>query len=327
MLKKILSALLCAALFVLPLAGCSPSPTAVTVGGRKVDASEYAFYLSYNRIRSGEPSGTILYSAESTALAREAALDQIVTNEVVRLKCAELGLTLSAETKAQLAAEKAALIDSLGGKAAYLDYLKQANLTDRAYDKLAENESWYNLLYDHMQEDGRRYYTDEKLRQYFAEHYATVKYIFFTMLDNDGQFLPLEERQEKRLLAESVLAKAQTPDADFDALMAQYNEDPAMTVGFPVSELEAGSTYYLTSLFSLEENQVSELLTLQDGWYILKRCPVSATVYDENQQDIAEAALDWRFDQTLRQWKTEYSVTVHPVVDQIDLNNLSDYVK
>ena len=109
--------------------------------------------------------------------------------------------------------------------------------------------------------------------------------------------------------------------------MAQYNEDPAMTAGFPVSELEAGSTYYLTSLFSLEENQVSELLTLQDGWYILKRCPVSATVYDENQQDIAEAALDWRFDQTLRQWKTEYSVTVHPVVDQIDLNNLSEYIK
>ena len=100
-----------------------------------------------------------------------------------------------------------------------------------------------------------------------------------------------------------------------------------MTAGFPVSELEAGSTYYLTSLFSLEENQVSELLTLQDGWYILKRCPVSATVYDENQQDIAEAALDWRFDQTLRQWKTEYSVTVHPVVDQIDLNNLSEYIK
>lgn len=326
-MKKILSLLFCAALLSALFAGCSPSPTAVTVGGRKVDAAEYAFYLSYNRIRSGEPSGTILHSAEGTARAREAALEQIVTNEVVRLKCAELGLRLSDETRRQLSEEKASLIESLGGKAAYLDYLKQANLTDRSHDKLTENEAWYNLLYDHMQEEGRRYYTDEKLRQYFAQHYATVKYIFFTMLDNEGELLPQEERQQKRILAESVLEQAQAPDADFDALMAQYNEDPAMTVGFPVGELEAASTYYLTTLFSLEENQVSELLVQQDGWYILKRCPVSATVYDENQQDIADAALDWRFDQTLQQWKTEYSVTVHAVVDKIDLNNLSDYVK
>lgn len=71
--RKHLVCSLAFALCLLLLSGCSPSPTAVTVGGRKVDASEYAFYLSYNRISTGEASGTILYDEEDTAAAKTAA--------------------------------------------------------------------------------------------------------------------------------------------------------------------------------------------------------------------------------------------------------------
>ena len=120
---------------------------------------------------------------------------------------------------------------------------------------------------------------------------------------------------------------AMMPEADFDALMAEYNEDPTMTVGVPVSKLEADSTEYLTTLFDLEENQVSSPIVLSDGVYILKRCPISASYYDENQSDIYQAALDWRFDETLAGWLGDYPVTVSSVVDKIDLNNLRDYIK
>ena len=54
------------------------------------------------------------------------------------------------------------------------EYLHQAYLTDRAYDKFQENKLWYELLYDHMLEDSSVYFTDEMLRQYFAENYATL---------------------------------------------------------------------------------------------------------------------------------------------------------
>ena len=74
--NKLIAMLLAAALCAALLCGCSPSPTAVTVGGRKVDASEYAFYLYYNR-PDASASGTVVYDDAVMASVRQAALDQI----------------------------------------------------------------------------------------------------------------------------------------------------------------------------------------------------------------------------------------------------------
>lgn len=325
--KKITALALACILLLTLLTGCSPSPTAVTVGDRKVDASEYAFYLHYNRISTGEESGTILYDDDANQAAREAALDQIVTNEVLRLKCEEFGLELSKEQKASLKSAKDQLIESLGGSAAYLDYLNQSLLTDRAYDKFQENGYYSQLLYDYMTTDSQSYFTDEALRQYFASNYATVKYIFFSFTDEDGNEFDREAREGILENAEAVALSAREESADFDALMAEYNEDVSMTAGFPISRLEAASTEYLTALFDLEENQVSDPILQSDGCYILKRCPVAVTYYDENQRDIFLAACNDRFEEAMTQWKTEYEVKVAKIVDKINLSNLGDYVK
>ena len=69
-MKRFSALLLSALLLLCLLAGCSPSPTAVIVGGRKVDASEYAFYLHYNRVNSGEDDSTVIYSADALETAR-----------------------------------------------------------------------------------------------------------------------------------------------------------------------------------------------------------------------------------------------------------------
>lgn len=326
--KKITALALGGLLLLTLCCGCSPSPTAVQVGSRKVDASEYAFYLYYNRVNSGAESGTVLYDDTATQTAREVALDQIITNEVVRLKCEEFDLELSEAQQTTLSLNKERLIESLGGKAAYLSYLEQTYLTDRAYDKFQSNTYYYDILYTHMALENQDDFTDEKLRQYFSEHYATVKYIYLGLLDNDGQPLDKELYAEQTALAESILEQARAEGADFDALMAQYNEDISMTVGgFAISEPEARSTDYLTPLFDLEENQVSDILTMSDGYYILKRCPVSATYYDENQTDIYQAALDEKFAETLDGWKSEYTVTVEKIVDKINLSNFAEYIK
>ena len=325
-MKKSIPALMLLCALLLPLlCGCSPSPTAVTVGDRKVDASEYAFYLNYNRLSTGEESGTVLFDEEDNAAAREAAIQQIVTGEVVRLKCEELGLELSDTQRQTLRSAKEQLIESLGGKSAYLRYLQQSCLTDRAYDKFQENDYYSTLLYNYMMTDSEDYYTDESLRKYFTEHYATVKYIFFSFLDEDGNELDEEARRHILDLADTLCRQA--ADANFDELMAQYNEDVTMTSGFPISMLEAASTEYLTTLFDLEENGVSQPIVQEDGCYILKRCPVPAGYYDENQREIFLAACNDRFEQSMAQWKTEYPVKVAGVVNDINLSNLTDYVK
>jgi len=325
--KRFWALCLCLLLALPLLTGCSPSPTAVTVGDREVDASEYAFYLHYNRIATGEESGTILYDEENNRIAREAAIEQIVTNEVVRLKCEEFDLKLSKAQKEALDTAKDHLVESLGGMAAYLEYLNQSYLTDRAYDKFQENAYYSQLLYDYMTRDSQGFYTDESLRKYFSSHYTTVKYIYFSFTDDDGNLLDREAREGILNTAVSVSETARGVGADFDALMAQYNEDLTMTVGFPISKLEAASTEHLTTLFDLEENQVSDPVVMADGCYILKRCPVSASYYDENQRDIFLAACNDRFEESMAQWRSEYTVKVAKIVDKINLSNLAEYVK
>lgn len=324
-MKKMLAAIsLCALLL---LSGCNPSPVAVTVGDRQVDASEYAFYLHVNRQVTGEESGTVLYDDEDTALARESALEQILTNEVMRIKCEEFDLELSKAQKEALDTAKDHLVESLGGMAAYLEYLNQSMLTDRAYDKLQENSYYSELLYDYMTRDSQNFYTDEALRQYFSQNYATVKYIFFSFTDDDGNPLNREARLGILETAKALVQAIRTENGDFDALMSQHNEDSSMTAGFPVSRLEAASTEYLTTLFDLEENAVSDPLALSDGCYILKRGPVPASYYDENQRDIFLAACNDRFDETLTQWKSEYQVKLTKTGEKINLTNLRDFIK
>ena len=327
-MKRIIAAALLCALMLSLLCGCSPSPTAVTVGGNKVDASEYAFFLSYNRVTTGENSGTVLFDARDNEIAREAAIEQILTNEVVRLKCEEFGLELSDAQKTALESAKSQLIESLGGTKAYLEYLEQSMLTDRTYDKFQENSYYSTMLYNYMMEESENYYTDESLRKYFSSHYATVKYIFISFREDDGSPKDKEICQELIDLAQELSKTAQSAEADFDVLMARYNEDVSMTsYGFPVSTLEASGTDYLTTLFDLEENQVGDPVILSDGCYILKRCPVPAGYYDENQRDIFLAACNERFEQSMTQWKSEYTVKVSKIVEEINLSNLTDYIK
>ncbi|MEA5039323.1 MAG: peptidylprolyl isomerase [Clostridiaceae bacterium] len=316
-------------LCLLSLCACRPSPTAITVGGNRVDASEYAFYLHYNCDEKGAAGGA--YTDEETAAAREKAIDQIITNEVVRLKCKELGLSFSDEQKESLKAEKAALLDSLGGKSAYVEYLRQAYLTDRAYDKFQEGALYYQMLYDHVSEESEdTVYTDEVLRQYFADSYITLKYIRFSLTDDSGQPLSDSERDTLHTQAEDVLAQAQAEGADFDALVAAYNDDPNMAAspaGMIISRLEAAGVDYMEPAFDLEENQVGGVYECADGYYILQRLPVDAGYFESNRDYIFQSALDWRFSECLTEWKSEADVSVSGVVDDITLNNLGDYVK
>ena len=178
-----------------------------------------------------------------------------------------------------------------------------------------------------MLEDSSVYFTDEMLRQYFAENYATVECICISTLDDEGQPLSAQEIRDKGQLAASVAAQAKAEGADFEALWLEYNEDPSVPMDVPMGRQEAASTYYLKTLFDLAENQVSSPIEEEDGFYILKRCPLSVSYYDENQAEIYQEALDWRFSQLLDEWKTDYSVTQQPVIQKITLNSLTDYIK
>ena len=106
MIKKIL-VLVLALLIALSVFSCTASPTAMKVGDRKVDASEYAYYLNYNHLNlSMKTSGIILTADEMLARAHEVTQSQIIENELMLRACEALELELSKELEESLEAEK-----------------------------------------------------------------------------------------------------------------------------------------------------------------------------------------------------------------------------
>ena len=309
-----------ACLLALLLCGCAGTKTALIVGKNEIDEAEYAFYLNYNRYSGSEPS-----SAEEMDKVRENAVKQIVTNEVVRIKCRELGPFLSKEQRESLKAEKKEFVELLGGKAEYLKYLKESYMTDRLYDKIAENELYFNMLFEYITAENE--YTEEELRRFFAENYIGVKYIFFSTTDDEGEPLPQDETEKIKLKAEEVLAKALEPGSDFDDLIDEYGDDTLGGESMIVSRLDASGQSYLEGAFELNDNEAGGVFSDETGLYVVKRVPAEASYYEENRAYINETAANMNFNEQLEEWSSQTKVTVKRSVKRINFDNLKKFVR
>lgn len=317
-MKRFLSLVLLCALLC-SLCACVTSPTAVKVNKASIDASEVAFYLHTNR------------NAGTLAEVKAAALDQIVTATLVRQKCESMKLTLSKEQKETLKQEKNALIENLGGTAAYLDYLNSSYLTDRGYDKLQENNQYYQLLYNAIWKKYQDTFTSEYLRQFFSSNYIAVQYIAVNRLDNDGNPLSETEDQAQKAKAEQALSAMMTEGADITAIIEEYNEDPEMmglTEPLVMSRRMAENDYpFLLPAFELAAGAFDGIYTTDEGYYIIIRYAVSANYYTEHEEEIYYSALDAKFMEEMADWKKKCSVTTTKVFDKMNLDNLADYLK
>ena len=324
-MKKALVILILLFLCVCILTSCKGTGKALTVNGEKIDQAEYAFFLNYSRMSTGQDK----YTAEELSVARQEAIDRIVINQVVRQKCKELGLKLSKDEIKQLEKEKGDFIKALGGKAKYLDYLNDACLTDRLYDKLAENEFYYNKLQSYIEEQSEEILTDQKLRQFFAENYICIKYIRLSITAENGEPMTEHGMSVVRSQAESVFKMAQDPNNSFDELILRYSDDVGIeggVEGLIISVLDARGEPYMQKAFDIADNEVAICLQ-SDGYYIVRRQSVDATYFEENRSYIHNTALDYKFMETIEQWCENAKVKVHRAVDKINFNNIKKYVK
>lgn len=317
-MKRFLSLVLLCALLC-SLCACVTSPTAVKVNKSSIDASEVAFYLHTNR------------NVGTLTEIKAAALDQIITATLVRQKCESMKLTLSKEQKETLKQEKKALIENLGGTAAYLDYLNSSYLTDRGYDKLQENNQYYQLLYNAIWKKYQDTFTSEYLRQFFSANYIAVRYIAVNRLDNDGNPLSETEDQAQKAKAEQALSAMMAEGANIATIIEEYNEDPEMmglTEPLVMSRSMAKNDYpFLLPAFDLTAGAFDGIYTTDEGYYIIIRYAVSANYYAEHEEDIYYTAVDAKFMEEMADWKKLCSVTTTKVFDKMNLDNLADYLK
>ena len=320
-----------AALLTALLCGCTSSPVAISVGKTKIDASELAFYMYYNQLNlqnqyryKGEMSGDL------NAQAKENALEQIVTAQVIRNQCSRLGLKMSDEQKNYLKDNKKEFIKTLGGAASYLKYLKDNALTDRTYDKFQENEIYYQLLYNYVAQQDADKLTDVALRQFFSENYVLIQYIRISLLDENGEPLVGDKADNKRKQADAALKEVKAAPERFVEFMSVYNDDPAMTAtpeGLVIGRAEAAGTPYLEAAFSLKTGEISSVVQSSDGYYLVRRTEVTPQYFDQNRDMVEQDALDDAFNKELDKWKKETKVSTTNTFQKMTVNNLMSFVQ
>ncbi|MEY2466300.1 MAG: peptidyl-prolyl cis-trans isomerase, partial [Verrucomicrobiota bacterium] len=142
--------------------------------------------------------------------------------------------------------------------------------------------------------------SDEEAKTYYDEHAARFEqpemvraaHILLMTQDATGQPLADDKKAEKKKQAEGLLKRAKAGE-DFAKLAEQYSEDPGSKdkggeYKFPRGQMVPE---FETVAFSLGTNQVSDIVTTQFGYHIIKlyeKFPAKKLAFDEVKTDLKE---------------------------------------
>lgn len=322
MKKKILAVLLMCAMLI--TSACTNSGDAVvTVGELSVSQSEFEYYLG--SVKS-QMAGTELSSEEdwqtkeiegkkAIDLAKEKSFDTAVDN----LAYIEVGkniIELSEADQKTIKTLKDTIVQvQCGGVENYNAFIKEIGVSDSFIDTLCESEIYRRKLLEKLEAESN--ITDEQLDEAFKSNYRRAKHILILTQDmTSGLELSEEKKAEALTKAQNILQRAQSGE-DFDALTAEFNEDPGVatnpdgyvfTDGEMVSEFEEG-------VDSLENGQMM-LVKTSYGYHIIKKMALDETpelykqFLESKKENIKSVIISGMLDEQLEKWKTEYNISV-----------------
>ena len=319
-IKRMFAAVL--AVFLLLLCSCTrgQSEDAVaTVNGKEVPKA--LFEVTLQQVKA-ELSSEIPEDAWETAqyegksaleYAKEHAYDMAVDMIAVEKMAEEDGLSLSEAEQSEIDTYLQQMESNYGGRENLEQALQdQLGLTLEEYRRYFFEYSYYRsaLAEKHVS------VTDEEVLAAFHTDVARVKHILILTVDQTTN-QPLSEEEQAAALqtAQELLARAQSGE-DFDALVAEYSQDPGSAAypdGYYVAE---GVTFnadgsvgtsmvpeFEAASLALEIEGISDIVETDYGYHIIKRYPISDEVAEACKENFKPALLDQRFEEVLKSWK------------------------
>ncbi len=255
-MKRIIALSLALVMLLCCLAGCSDSEsknelkadTVMTVDGAEVSWDEYLFWIGnyaaqYTSMYSmyGVQVDWFTPLSDGKTLAQacaELGHDAIVKNEVIKAKCAEMGIELSDAEKKEIQKNIDEFRTSSGNDSA-TDAEFEEWLRENCYctveimnDYYTINELTNKLFNELYGENGEKFGQDKVLEMAVEQGYTKANHILFMTVDQTTQ-QPLSdsEKAAKKAQAESLLAELNAIEdsgeryARFLELKEQYCED------------------------------------------------------------------------------------------------------
>ena len=286
-LKRLVSVLLAFLLISTLFSGCSLKPDVMIVDGTKIKQGTFGYYYSYcyyNYYDQYGDSGVSYYTLMNVS-------QHVLVNRLFK----EYGLTLTDEQLQSVEQEREAQITTLGGQSGYAAFLRTFNLNDAEYRDILEIAPKYRAVRDYIYgEDGIDPASPDDLRELYYEQYARIVYIYISTADIET----VEDREAKYKLAEEAYKRASAGE-DFSKLILEYGEDPTLArdpdTGAYVQIGSLDDPELEQRLFTLGVDEISEIETTADGYYIYKRLPFDEDFLDsifEDEEDVYGDYLD-----------------------------------
>ena len=234
-----------------------------------------AKYGKYDTLSDADKAA---YQAELEALV----LDDVKSNYAILSLCEKYGVdTDSRDADKYVKNAIADLVDEIGGKAKYREWLAKNNLTDSFLRLMYKVEYLEIELVDKLTAEGVEIkYNEDNLYDFVEfvcsdESYVKVIHAFYP---KDWDY---SDGRSAKAHAEEALAEILQNNTDkkrFSAMKSAIGNAP-FVMGYSVM----GSDYYITYgqmhedyeavAFSLEEYEASDVIELEEGYYILMRVP------------------------------------------------------
>jgi peptidyl-prolyl cis-trans isomerase C len=235
--------------------------------------------------------------------ARMAELEALLLDRLVITQLLMNKATDQDRAQARKAAERfvTETIEQAGGEAAFERQLLAMSFTRAEFERqILERAVCEEVVERELREKVQ--ITQEQVRRFYDEHPEQLQrpemvrashILLATREPSTGRELNEEERQAKHGQALALLERARKGE-DFSALAKQYSEDPGSK--------EQGGEYvfargqmvpeFETAAFSLQPGQVSDLVTTQYGYHIIKlnqRIPAEQIEFARVEEEIRES--------------------------------------
>ena len=216
------------------------------------------------------------------------------------------GLSFTDEEKVAQKSAKELLIESnFGGEDNYRAYLAENGLTDEFVSRIIAAPYLPKKIFAND-------LSDEGMKRFYNDNYLHAKHILLSTVDENGS--------SQKELADKLLARAKSGE-DFDALVAEYSEDPGslyypegyyFTAGEMVPEFEN-----TTRLLGMNEIGICES---SYGYHIIMRLPLEDGIIDA--QDLYSQIIQSDLKYKLPMLLAMYGLVVE--MDQAVINSIFD---
>lgn len=332
-----ITALLCA---VCLLAGCGligesdkavekkeKENSVVTVNGSHISKSRFNYYF-YNEQDEILQSAGIANATDIPAdfwqqktdgktnleMAKENALAALIDDVLKYQQAVKEDIKISSDERKTIDSQ----MGQMKQNAEMMSQLEQINVDADTYKELIVESMYIQKLLAKYVDDGKIKIDNKAVQEEFEGVYVKAQHILFLNTDDKtGAALSEDELAKKKALANDVLAKIRAGE-DFEALMNEYCEDPGVanapdgyvfTTGQMVQEFE-------DTAYSLQLNQVSDIVETSYGFHIIKRVPFDMEG-EQEQQYMEQFEYNYampEMDNMTKQWKAKAEIEINDKV-------------